>query len=69
LNEKKLQELIDLIHKVTVLMYHIVFYLIGYRGKFTDYSSLGFPEKTYPSAAPAATGSVGGVSPSDLSTE
>ena len=32
LNEAKLQELIDLIHKVTVLMYHIIFYLIDYKG-------------------------------------
>jgi len=55
LNEKKLQELIDTIHKVTVLMYHIVFYIIDYNGHFTDYSALGFPEKTYPSTAAEAT--------------
>jgi hypothetical protein len=48
LDEKKLQKLIDVIHEVTILMYHIVFYLIDYKGKFTDYSTLEFPEKTYP---------------------
>ena len=42
------QRLIDLINKTTVVMYHLTFYLIGYRGKYTDYgnpwiSNFGLP--------------------------
>jgi hypothetical protein len=54
LNEQKLQELIFLIHKVTVLMYHIVFYIIGYSGHYTDYATLNFPDKAYPLITPKA---------------
>jgi len=57
------QRLIDELHRVTVLMYHIVFHLIGYRGPYTDYATLGFPIRNYPVAAapvspPANIGSV-----------
>jgi hypothetical protein len=48
------QEMIDLINMTTVLMYHITFYLIGYRGKFTDYSINGFPAKDFPLQAPTS---------------
>lgn len=47
------QRLIDELHRVTVLMYHIVFHLIGYRGLYTDYATLNFPMKEYPAAAAA----------------
>jgi hypothetical protein len=55
LNSSELQELLDLIYKVTVLMYHIVFYLIGYKGKYTDYAELGFPERVYPLSPPQSS--------------
>jgi hypothetical protein len=42
------QKLIDQVHHVTMLMYHIVFALIGYKGPYTDYATHGFPERTYP---------------------
>ena len=48
LDSKRLQELMNEIHSVTVLMYHVVFYIIGYSGIYTDYSTFGFPEKKYP---------------------
>jgi hypothetical protein len=44
------QSMIDLINKTTVLMYHIIFYIIGYKGKFTDYGTTGYPIKDYPLA-------------------
>lgn len=44
------QRLFDLINKVTVLMYQVVFYLIGYNGRFTDYGTHGYPTKDYPLA-------------------
>lgn len=42
------QKLIDQVHHVTTLMYHIVFTLIGYEGPCTNYAEHGFPERTYP---------------------
>jgi len=42
------QEMLDLIHKVTVLMYHITFFLNGYTGKFTDYAASNWPTRDYP---------------------
>ncbi|MET4356425.1 hypothetical protein ABIC08_006388 [Bradyrhizobium sp. RT9b] len=42
------QKYIDELHKVGVLLYHIVFHLIGYCGPFTDYGGRGFPERPYP---------------------
>jgi hypothetical protein len=48
LNSEKLQELMNEIHSVTVLMYHMVFYIIQYNGIYTDYATFGFPEKKYP---------------------
>jgi hypothetical protein len=50
------QKLVDQVHHVTALMYHIVFALIGYKGPCT-YAEHGFPERNYPpapTAAPAA---------------
>lgn len=37
------QNWLDDIGAVTVLMYHLVFYLIGYRESYTDYSQRGWP--------------------------
>lgn len=42
------QKRIDELHGVTVLLYHIVFHVIGYRGPYTDYATRNFPEKNYP---------------------
>lgn len=42
------QKWIDELHCVTVLLYHIVFHVIGYRGPYTDYVTRNFPEKNYP---------------------
>jgi hypothetical protein len=39
---------LDLIHQAVVLMYHVVFQLIGYTGKFTDYTARGYPNRDYP---------------------
>jgi len=40
--------LFDRINKVTVLMYHIVFALIGYQGRFTDYGRRNYPIRNFP---------------------
>ena len=36
------------IHKVTMLMYHLCFYLIGYKGLQTNYGVPGWPTEPYP---------------------
>ena len=46
------QQRIDELHRVTVLLYHIVFHVIGYRGAYTDYATRNFPAKNYPPASP-----------------
>jgi len=38
----------DLINKVTVLLYHLIFYLIGYSGSYSDYGTHGYPNRAYP---------------------
>jgi len=45
------QELFDLINKTTVLMYHVVFYLIGYEGPYTDYGTHRYPPGNYPTVS------------------
>jgi hypothetical protein len=50
LSMNELQSILTLINEVTVMMYQIVFYLIGYTGEYTDYGTLGFPSRTYPLA-------------------
>lgn len=45
------QKMIDEVHCVTVLLYHIVFHIIGYSGSYTDYATRNFPEKEYPLTA------------------
>ena len=47
-DSQEIQRLLNLINQVTVLMYHIVFHLIGYKGTYNDYSTIGYPKKTYP---------------------
>ena len=42
------QRLFDLVHQTTVLLYCIVFHLIGYRGKYVDYGTHGYPVRDYP---------------------
>ncbi|MBY9027747.1 hypothetical protein K7459_29255, partial [Pseudomonas fluorescens] len=41
------QEFLDELNRVTVLLYHIVFYLIGYRGPYTDYGLRNVPAGQY----------------------
>lgn len=45
------QEMIDELHQVTVLLYHIVFHVIGYCGPYSDYGTRSFPVKDYPLVA------------------
>jgi hypothetical protein len=45
------QQLIDRIHCVEVLLYQLIFHLIGYEGLYTDYGIKGFPDKSYPLVA------------------
>ncbi|NVO17085.1 MAG: hypothetical protein HXX10_23925 [Rhodoplanes sp.] len=42
------QRFIDDLHRLNVLLYHIVFHIIGYRGPYTDYGTRNFPIKDYP---------------------
>jgi hypothetical protein len=42
------QKLFDKIHRVEVLLRQLTFYLIGYKGPFTDYGAENFPSKQYP---------------------
>ena len=43
-----MQDKLDLISKTTVLLYHIVFFIIGYEGEYSDYAVHGWPIGTYP---------------------
>jgi hypothetical protein len=45
---KDSQKWLDDIGAVTVLMYHLIFYLIGYNESYTDYSRRGWPSARYP---------------------
>jgi hypothetical protein len=42
------QKWFDDIGAVTVLMYHLTFYLIGYSEQYTDYSKHNWPSARYP---------------------
>ena len=42
------QTALDMVNKTIVLMYKIIFQVIGYEGKFTDYGTVGYPLKDYP---------------------
>jgi hypothetical protein len=39
---------LTLCHEVLVLLYCLVFHIIGYAGPFTDYGIIGWPEREYP---------------------
>ena len=43
-----LQEFLDLTNTVLVLFYHLIFYVIGYKGRYIDYSISGWVEQNYP---------------------
>ncbi|MCH8685870.1 hypothetical protein [Pedomonas mirosovicensis] len=45
LKPRNLQKSIDQLHRIYRLLYSIIFYVIGYRGVYTDYAERGFPEK------------------------
>ena len=45
--EKELQMYLDRCASVLVLFYHLIFLAIGYTGNYTDYSSYGYPMKTF----------------------
>lgn len=48
LDLRDLQKFTDLCHTVTVLFYKLIFHAIGYKGKYTNYSTHGWPLKDYP---------------------
>lgn len=43
----KLQKGLNLCDRVTTLFYKLIFYIIGYKGKYTDYSTYGYPLKDF----------------------
>jgi hypothetical protein len=45
---RPVEDYIRLCDKVIVLLYHLVFRAIGYEGKYTDYSTEGWPLREYP---------------------
>lgn len=47
----KHNKFVNLIFKVNVLFYHLIFYAINYKGEYMDVSELGFPIKQYPACA------------------
>jgi len=54
--EGKLQELLDITHKVVGLFNQLVFHLISYKGKQTDYGTHGWLAIEYPPEPSAAPG-------------
>ena len=52
LGSTSLQEFLELSNTVLVLFYHLVFFAIGYEGKYTDYSTIGWPQKDYKITSP-----------------
>lgn len=49
LKPEKLQVRIDQLHTIYRLLYSIIFHVIGYSGKYTDYARRHFPVRSYPS--------------------
>ena len=47
LGSASLQEFLELSNMVLILFYHLVFFATGYQGKYTDYSTIGWPVKDY----------------------
>ena len=54
LKAEKLQVRIDHLHDVYRLLYSIIFHVIGYSGKFTDYAQHHFPVRAYSYPIPSA---------------
>jgi hypothetical protein len=48
------QKWLDHIGAVTVFLYHLTFYLIGYAESYTDYSQHNWPSAPYPLPVPAS---------------
>lgn len=46
-SNKSYQELLDGVYKASTFLHKLVFLAIGYKGKFTDYSVHGWPEKDF----------------------
>jgi hypothetical protein len=42
------------IHKASMLMHHLCFYLIGYKGPHTNYGVTGWPMVPYPLPRPTS---------------
>lgn len=42
------EALVNLMPEVTVLFYHLIFHLIGYKGIYVDYATHGWPFRMYP---------------------
>lgn len=42
------EKFLDLLVKVEILFYHLIFYAIGYHGLYSDYSEPGWPLRQYP---------------------
>lgn len=47
-NSPQLQKLLRDIDTVIVLMYHLLFHVIGYQGPYVDFSTVGYPTRIYP---------------------
>jgi hypothetical protein len=48
MGNSSLQEFLELTDRVLILFYHLVFHIISYKGKYTDYSIDEWPEIDYP---------------------
>ena len=46
------RELIDLLEENRVLFYHLIFFAIGYKGPYVDYTTPDWPLKRYPDRTP-----------------
>ncbi len=44
------QKVVDHYFDALTLFYHLMFHLVGYRGKYRDYSTPGWPQAEYPPA-------------------
>ncbi len=46
-HERELQDVVDLCGRVLVLFYHLIFWRIAYRGRYTDYGTKSWPTAEY----------------------
>lgn len=42
------QDIFNKVGDLETLLFQIIFQLIGYKGKYTDYGTIGYPKKSYP---------------------